>query len=80
MDKGKIILLSLAHTSADVNSSAVPALLPFLAAAYGYSYTEAATVVFCHALVSALEACLSAGLTRQEALEAAAAWAKEEER
>ena len=33
-----------------------------------------------HALVSALEACLSAGLTRQEALEAAAAWAKEEER
>ena len=54
MDKGKIILLSLAHTSADVNSSAVPALLPFLAAAYGYSYTEAATVIFCHALVSAL--------------------------
>ena len=39
MDKGKIILLSLAPTSADVNSSAVPALLPFLAAAFGYSYT-----------------------------------------
>ncbi|MBQ1420692.1 MAG: MFS transporter [Desulfovibrio sp.] len=54
MDKGKIILLSLAHTSADVNSSAVPALLPFLAAAFGYSYTEAAAVVFCHSLVSAL--------------------------
>lgn len=32
------------------------------------------------ALVSALEACLSAGLTRQETLETAAAWAKEEER
>ena len=54
MDKGKIILLSLAHASADVNSSAVPALLPFLAAAFGYSYTEAAAVVFCHSLVSAL--------------------------
>ena len=54
MDKDKIIMLSLVHARADVNPSAVPAPLPFLATASGYSYTEATSVVFCHSLVSAL--------------------------
>ena len=31
MDKGKILLLSAAHMSADINAAALPAALPFLA-------------------------------------------------
>ena len=45
MDKGKIILLSLAHMCSDINGGAIPALLPFLVVAFGYSYTDAAVII-----------------------------------
>ena len=41
-----ISALSLAHLITDINQGAVPALLPFLIAAHGLTYTAAATIVF----------------------------------
>lgn len=54
MDKGKIILLSLAHMCSDINGGAIPALLPFLVVAFGYSYTDAAVIMFGYACVASL--------------------------
>ena len=54
MDKGQIFLLSAAHMSADINAAALPAALPFLAVAFGYSYTEVAGIMFCYSVAASL--------------------------
>ena len=46
MDKKKLFLASLGHLSCDVNAGAVPAVLPFLIAAYSFNYQSAAGLVF----------------------------------
>lgn len=48
MDKKKIFLVSLGHLSCDVNGGALPALLPFLIAAYGFNYQAAAGLMFAY--------------------------------
>lgn len=40
------ILLSSAHFANDINTAAIPALLPFLAAIHGFSYTGLAVILF----------------------------------
>jgi FSR family fosmidomycin resistance protein-like MFS transporter len=44
--KNYIYLLMLGHLSVDMNQGALPAILPFLIAARGLSYTSAASLVF----------------------------------
>ncbi len=46
-------LIMLGHTCDDINQSALPALLPFLIAAYGFSYTKAATILLVANILSA---------------------------
>lgn len=46
VDRKKLFLVSLGHMSCDVNGGAVPALLPFLRAEYGFTYQAAAGLVF----------------------------------
>jgi FSR family fosmidomycin resistance protein-like MFS transporter len=47
IDYRGLILLSMGHLVADLNVSAVPALLPFLKNALGLSYAIAGTIVLC---------------------------------
>ena len=47
IDYRGLVLLSLGHMVADLNSSALPALLPFLKDALGLSYAMAGTLVLC---------------------------------
>jgi FSR family fosmidomycin resistance protein-like MFS transporter len=49
-----ITTLSVAHLITDINQGAVPALLPFLIAAQGLTYTAAATIVFATNISSSL--------------------------
>ena len=42
MEKKKIGLAALGHFVCDTNTGALPALIPFLAAAHGYSFEPAA--------------------------------------
>ncbi len=49
-----VITLSVAHLIADINQGAVPALLPFLIAAHGLTYTAAAAIVFATNISSSL--------------------------
>ncbi|MGN0261876.1 MAG: MFS transporter [Eggerthellaceae bacterium] len=44
----------LGHLSTDINQGALPALLPFLIAAHGFSYTEAAFFVLASNMISAI--------------------------
>jgi MFS transporter, FSR family, fosmidomycin resistance protein len=49
-----ITTLSVAHLITDINQGAVPALLPFLIAAHGLTYTAAAAIVFATNISSSL--------------------------
>lgn len=54
MDKKKIFLVSLGHLSCDVNGGALPALLPFLIAHYGFDYQAAAGLMFAFSFLSSI--------------------------
>lgn len=54
MDKKKIFLVSLGHLSCDVNGGALPALLPFLIAAYSFDYQAAAGLMFAYSCLSSI--------------------------
>lgn len=54
MEKKKIFLVSLGHLSCDVNSGALPALLPFLIANYGFNYQAAAGLMFAFSFLSSI--------------------------
>lgn len=54
MDKKKILLVSLGHLSCDINSGALPAILPFLRAAYGLSYQATGGLMFAYAFLSSM--------------------------
>lgn len=54
MNYRKILLLSLGHLSCDLNSHALPALLPFLAAAHGLDYRTCGILAFAYSAVSSL--------------------------
>jgi FSR family fosmidomycin resistance protein-like MFS transporter len=47
-------LLTLAHICADINQGALPAMLPFLIAAYGLGYAQAAAFVLACSIISAV--------------------------
>ncbi|MDR1686692.1 MAG: MFS transporter [Desulfovibrio sp.] len=49
-----IYLLSAGHLFTDMNQGALPAILPFFIAEYGFSYTTAASLVFALTLVSSV--------------------------
>ncbi|MDY0190431.1 MAG: MFS transporter [Desulfuromonas sp.] len=53
--KSKLVgVLSLGHLVTDVNQGALPAMLPFLIADYGLSYTAAASIVFAANVASSI--------------------------
>lgn len=54
MDKKKIFMVSLGHLSCDLNSGALPALLPFLITRYGFSYQAAAGLMFAFSALSSI--------------------------
>ena len=54
MNYKKILLLSLGHLSCDLNSHALPALLPYLAAAHGFDYQTCGFLAFAYSAVSSL--------------------------
>ena len=54
MNYRKILLLALGHLSCDLNSHALPALLPFLAAAHGLDYRTCGMLAFAYAAVASL--------------------------
>lgn len=54
MDKKKIFTVSLGHLSCDLNSGALPALLPFLISRYGFNYQSAAGLMFAFSALSSV--------------------------
>ena len=54
MDKKKILLVSLGHLSCDINGGALPAILPFLRAAYDLSYQATGGLMFAYACLSSM--------------------------
>ncbi len=54
MDKKKILLVALGHLSCDVNGGALPAVLPFVRAAYGLNYQATAGLMFAYSCLSSL--------------------------
>src|SRR5437762_2293797 len=50
----RIALLALGHLVIDLNQGAIPAVLPFLRTAHGWSYAQAATIVLVGNLASSL--------------------------
>lgn len=54
MDLKKILLISLGHLSCDINGGALPALLPYLAAAHGFDYKTCGTLAFAYAVMSSV--------------------------
>ena len=54
MDYKKVSLISLGHMSTDINAHALPALLPYLAAAHGFDYQTCGLLAFAYAAVASL--------------------------
>jgi FSR family fosmidomycin resistance protein-like MFS transporter len=54
MARHTIILLSLGHLVTDINQGALPALLPFLIAEYGLTYTAAGFLIFASNITSSV--------------------------
>ena len=54
MDKKKILLASFGHLSCDINGGALPAILPYLRAAYGLNYQATAGLMFAYSCISSL--------------------------
>ena len=54
MDYKKISLISLGHMSTDINAHALPALLPYLAAAHDFDYQTCGLLAFAYAAVASL--------------------------
>ena len=54
MDKKKILLVSLGHLSCDINGGALPAILPFLRAAFDLSYQATGGLMFAYACLSSM--------------------------
>lgn len=54
MDKKKIFMVSLGHLSCDVNSGALPAILPYLITRYGFNYQAAAGLMFAFSMLSSI--------------------------
>ena len=52
--RAKILTLSYAHFSNDINGGALPALLPFFVLNYGFSYTETSVIIFSYGIVSSI--------------------------
>jgi FSR family fosmidomycin resistance protein-like MFS transporter len=47
-------MLTLGHFCTDVQQGAIPAMLPFLISAYGFSYAQATFLVLCNGIVSSV--------------------------
>lgn len=54
MDLKKIWLLAIGHLSCDINSHALPALLPYLAAAHDFDYRTCGLLAFSYSAISSL--------------------------
>ncbi|MBQ9105365.1 MAG: MFS transporter, partial [Mailhella sp.] len=54
MDYKKISLISLGHLSCDINAHALPALLPYLAAAHDFDYQTCGLLAFAYSAVSSI--------------------------
>ena len=54
MKKKFLLLLSAGHISVDMNQGALPAIIPYLVAAGGLKYAQAAGLTFAVALSSSL--------------------------
>ncbi|HIU17866.1 MAG TPA: MFS transporter [Candidatus Avidesulfovibrio excrementigallinarum] len=54
MDKKKIVIVSMGHLACDINSGALPAILPFLIAEYGFGYKAAAGLMFAYSCLSSV--------------------------
>src|SRR5512136_1636129 len=54
MQRRRLIILGIGHLATDINQGALPALLPFLIAAYQLSYSAAAGLVFAANIFSSL--------------------------
>lgn len=54
MDKKRIFMMSLGHLSCDVNSGALPAILPSLISTYGLNYQAAAGLMFAFSCLSSV--------------------------
>lgn len=54
MDKKRILMMSLGHLSCDVNSGALPAILPSLISTYGLNYQAAAGLMFAFSCLSSI--------------------------
>lgn len=54
MNYRKILLLSFGHLCCDLNSHALPALLPYLAAAHGFDYQTCGLLAFAYSAVASL--------------------------
>lgn len=54
MQRLTVVLLCLGHLATDINQGALPALLPFLIAEYGLSYTAAGFIVFATNITSSV--------------------------
>ena len=54
MDKKKVFLLSGGHLSCDINTGALPAVIPYLQEFYGLTYQATGNIMFAQSLISAL--------------------------
>ena len=54
MNYRKILLLAFGHLCCDLNSHALPALLPYLAAAHGFDYQTCGLLAFAYSAVASL--------------------------
>lgn len=54
MDTKKVLLLSSAHLSSDINAGALPAVIPFLRDAYSLSYQATGGIMFAYSLLAAI--------------------------
>lgn len=50
----KLLVISVGHMSCDINRGALPSLLPYLAAMYGFNYQTAGGLMFAYAVVSSI--------------------------
>ena len=54
MDKKKSVIVSMGHLACDINSGALPAILPFLITEYGFGYKAAAGLMFAYSFLSSV--------------------------
>ena len=54
IDKKKVLLLSAGHFSCDINSGALPVVIPYLQEAYALSYQATGGIMFAYSLLTAI--------------------------